>query len=157
MDKVNVADKDEGKAPPVPPKTTEPEGTPPVPPKTIHEDPSSQSQNSLSTHDPLTATHSVQSSTSEERYEIPDTSRAPPPRPPVSAPPSSQHQTKNGKTTTEYDRYEVPEDPKQPVVVAAKDGAGGVKAPEAEERYEIPAVVKETPVKRGVNGAVSRT
>lgn len=144
--------------PPIPPKNIHPEGTPPVPAKNLHPDTATQPQNgSSATHIPVTAKHSGQSSTSEERYEIPDTSRAPPPRPPVQTLPMAK-QT-NGKTAPpqEEDRYEVPEDPKQPVLVVSKSGSEKGKAIEAEERYEIPQVVKETSVKRGVNGAVSRT
>ncbi|XP_050723776.1 mucin-17-like isoform X2 [Eriocheir sinensis] len=142
--------------PPVPPKNIHPEGTPPVSPKNLHPDTASQPQNgSSATHGPVTAKHSGQSSSSEERYEIPDTSRAPPPRPQIQTLPTAK-QT-NGKTgpPQEEDRYEVPEDPKQPIGVSSKGGSERVKAIEAEERYEIPQVVKETSVKRGVNGATS--
>ncbi|KAK3867379.1 hypothetical protein Pcinc_027154 [Petrolisthes cinctipes] len=79
------------------------------------------------------------STMSEERYEIPDTSRAPPPTPPPPPPkpnppppPSPQPQPKS-KTPSE----------------APKDAT---KVPEVEERYEIPEVVKgAVQVKKGVH------
>ncbi|KAK8750515.1 hypothetical protein OTU49_014878 [Cherax quadricarinatus] len=99
------------------------------------------------THEPASGKHSLQSSISEERYEIPDTSLAPPTRPPPPKQIPSTDQT-TGKapklytTPSEADRYEVPEAPK-------------VETPKTtvvEERYEIPEVVKETALLGGLNG-----
>lgn len=162
-DEVDVTEKDEDKAPPVPPKTTQLEildgETPIQPPKVVQQEETPHPQKDSAVHSPVTQTYSVQSSTSEERYEIPDTSRAPPPRPPVPAPPKTQQQQTIGKTPVphaEYDRYEVPEAPKHPVTGVLKGRSEPVKAPEVEERYEIPEVVKDPPLlKRGVNGMVS--
>lgn len=157
---------DEDEAPPVPPKITPLESLdedpptkpplPPVPPKVPRQEEKPHSPKASSAvHSPATETNSVQSSTSEERYEIPDTSRAPPPRPPVPMPPKTQKEQVNGKKPTppaEYDRYEVPEAPKDPVSGTLKEGGKATKSPETEERYEIPEVVKDQPLKRGVNG-----
>ncbi|XP_045617883.2 mucin-17 isoform X2 [Procambarus clarkii] len=94
------------------------------------------------THELASKKHSIQRSTSDDRYEIPDTSRAPPTRPP---PPTAQS-TKVPKPYTaasEVDRYEVPEAPKENKVL---------KRAETEERYEIPEMVKETALPTGPNG-----
>ena len=161
LDKGDVIRRSQDEAPPVPPKTFQLETPSPLlPPKASHHQERTP-QPHRAVHFPVTGTPSVPSSTVEERYEIPDTSRAPPPRPPVPAPPKMQPQQKqqqNEKTAAsppEYDRYEVPEAPKHPVTAILKQRIEVVKTTEAEERYEIPEVVKEQLVKRGVNGAVS--
>lgn len=186
-EKADAVTKAEDEAPPVPPKPFQleiangeapclPPRSPIIPPKAIQQGdtqhPPRSPKASHTSHTPVTGTVS---STSEERYEIPDTSRAPPPRPPIPIPSKMQQQQQqqqqeqqqqqqqqqqeqaNGKASiqpTEEERYEVPEVPKHPITVVSKGSVEVVKAPEAEERYEIPEVVKDQPVKRGVNGAV---
>ncbi|KAK3849560.1 hypothetical protein Pcinc_043691 [Petrolisthes cinctipes] len=110
----------------------------PTPPNRLNK----QQHNTLPSGPNHSATQN-RSTMSEERYEIPDTSRAPPPTPPPPpkpnppAPPSPEPQPKS-KTS-----YTSPSE-------APKDAT---KVPEVEERYEIPEVVKgAVQVKKGVNG-----
>ncbi|XP_042232209.1 pollen-specific leucine-rich repeat extensin-like protein 2 isoform X2 [Homarus americanus] len=190
--KIESAEDDKDKAPPIPPKTsqlattmstTEPtqlissvasstthsptstDVQPPISPETSQSPPSlppkpslqavtpAPSETSVSdTHEQVSGKHSVQSSVSDERYEIPDTSIAPPPRPPPpkQTPTTTQVKDKTPEPYTapsEADRYEVPEVPGEEVKTS--------KTTEVEERYEIPEVVKETSVAFGSNGGTS--
>ncbi|XP_063599832.1 mucin-2-like [Penaeus indicus] len=94
-------------------------------------------------HETLSSQPSVRSSVSEDRYEIPDTSK-----PPATSPDSSQ----STKTESGGDSEGKPGESNEPASVSDKhEIPEATKESVVEERYEIPEVVKETAINGGAS------
>ncbi|XP_042871270.1 titin homolog isoform X2 [Penaeus japonicus] len=121
------------------------------PPKATRPQDSTGAEQPKKEHEPASSQPSVRSSVSEDRYEIPDTSKPLPASPePSQAAKTDSADDPKGTTqsppkdqpsepyvpTSESDKYEIPEVAKEAVV---------------EERYEIPEVVKETAANGGAS------
>nr|XP_027221026.1 uncharacterized protein LOC113813261 isoform X1 [Penaeus vannamei] len=118
--------------------------------KTTHQD-SNQKEEPKKENEPASSQPSVRKSVSEDRYEIPDTSK-----PPATSPDSSQSsKTEKGddSTGTTQDASEGPSgESNVPAAVSDKrEVPEAAKESVVEERYEIPEVVKETALNGGAS------